>query len=141
VEAHGTALAALSEGRGAEPPLDQALSRVERLVASGSELMIASGFDVPGAGLADRLASLERRRRPRLLLISDGAVARMPRGRYPVRLADGRRLRLALGGDASADPEPVVRIAGRVALVLDAGETVEQTARRIAATFPSGHTA
>ena len=72
VAAHGAALSAMAAGQRADMPLDQALSRVERLVPSGAELIVASGFDAPGAGLEDRLAALERRRRPRLLLVGDG---------------------------------------------------------------------
>ncbi|MCV3274053.1 DUF58 domain-containing protein [Roseobacter sinensis] len=133
VEAHQAGLAALAAGQGADPPLDQALSRADRLVPPGAELVIASGFDKPGLGLADRLSALARRRRPRLLLVTDAQIGRMPRGRYPIRTEDGRRIRLSLGGAAAAAEEPARRIAGRPALVLDAGETVEQTARRIVA--------
>lgn len=137
VEAHGAALSALAEGQEAEDiPLDLALSRAERLVAAGAELIIASGFDAAGPALADRLDALARRRTPRLMLITDGATGRLPRGRYPVRLADGRRMRLSLGARAEVAPEEVVQIAGHPALVLQASDPVEQTARRVAAAFP-----
>ncbi|WP_298976781.1 DUF58 domain-containing protein [uncultured Roseobacter sp.] len=138
VQAHEAGLVAMVAGQGTDDPaLDQALSRADRLVPSGAELIIGSGFDVPGAGLADRLDALARRRMPRLVLVTDAQIARMPQGRYPIRMADGRRVRLTLGGGAAAAEDPVRQIAGRAALVLDAGETVEQMARRIVAAFPA----
>lgn len=138
VQAHAHALEAVAAGQGSDPPLDQALARAGRLAPSGSEIVIASGFDAPGATLSDRVAELARRRTPRLILITDGAAEALPRGRYPVRLADGRRIRLSIGGGTTPQVQPVERIADRPALVLDAGEPVEQTARRIVAAFPSG---
>ncbi|WP_300057189.1 DUF58 domain-containing protein [uncultured Roseobacter sp.] len=141
VEAHQGALAEMAAGQGGDPPLDQALSRADRLVPSGSELVIASGFDTPGPGFDDRLDALARRRRPRLLLVTDAQIGRMPQGRYPIRLADGRRLRLRLGGVASEAETHMRPIAGRAALVLDAGESVEDTARRIVAGAPAEHAA
>lgn len=135
VQAHGAGLRAMAAGQASDPPMDQALSRAERLVPPGAELVIASGFDTLGPGFADRLDALARRRFPRLVLITDAEAAQMPRGRYPIRLADGRRVRLYLGG-AAPDPAGHIReIAGRSALVVDAGDTVEQTARRIIAGF------
>ncbi|MEM9577781.1 MAG: DUF58 domain-containing protein [Pseudomonadota bacterium] len=136
VRAHQEALGAISGGTGEDPPLDQALSRVDRLVPSGAELVIASGFDQPGTNLEDRLAALERRRTPRLVSITDAALHAMPQGRYPVRLADGRRVRLTLGAKDARAPVLEDAVAGRPALVLDAGEPVAQTARRVAAAFP-----
>lgn len=137
VEAHLVGLSAMVAGVADDPPLDQALSRVDRLVPSGAEVVVASGFDAPGDGLADRLDALARRRLPRLLLVTDAQVGRMPRGRYPIRMADGRRLRLSLGGGATPQEAHLHRIAGRAALVLDAGESVEDTARRLVAGFPA----
>lgn len=136
VQAHGAGLAAMAAALAEDPPLDQALARVERLVPSGAEIIIASGFDVPGSDLADRLDALSRRRLPRLLQMTDAQIERMPRGQYPILMADGRRLRLTLGGGEAAETAPTARIARRTALVLDAGETVEQMARRIKAGFP-----
>ncbi|GFE52259.1 hypothetical protein So717_40120 [Roseobacter cerasinus] len=137
VQAHDTALHAMQAGVTDEPPLAQALSRAGRLVPSGAELMIASGFDTPGTDLADRLTSLARRRTPRLLLIAGDDVAQMPRGRYPIRLADGRRLRVALGGGMQTSQTPLQKIAGQTALVLRASDPVEHMARQILAAFPA----
>lgn len=137
VQAHRAGLAAMAAGETEDPALDQALSRADRLVPSGSELIIGSGFDAPGSGLAERLDALARRRMPRLVLITDAQIARMPRGRYPIRMADGRRVRLRLGGEDPQAEEHIRQVAGRGALVLDAGETIEQTARRILAAFPA----
>lgn len=135
VQAHASALSLAMEGQGDSPPLDASLSRAERLAPPGSEIVIASGFDTQGTDLGDRLSALARRRNPRLVLITDAEAGQMPKGRYPIRLPDGRRIRVYLGADAAADTAPVRRIAGRAALVLDAGETVEQTALRLAAAF------
>lgn len=136
VQAHDAGLAAMAAGQGQDPSLDQALLRADRLVPSGAELIIGSGFDVPGPGLADCLDALSRRRLPRLMQMTDAQIDRMPRGRYPIRMADGRRLRLTLGGRRDTPVMPTRQIAGRPVLVLDAGEGVEQMARRIKAAFP-----
>ncbi|WP_424976469.1 DUF58 domain-containing protein [Dinoroseobacter sp. S124A] len=138
VRAHEAALADMAAGQGGDPSLDAALSRADRLVPSGSEIVIASGFDVPGPGLADRLNALARRRVPRLVMIRDGQD--LPRGVYPIVTRDGQRLRVALGGGAEAQDStaaPVQTVAGHSALVLDAGAEIEATARRIAAAFPA----
>jgi uncharacterized protein (DUF58 family) len=132
VQAHAAALAACEAEQAAEPPLDQALSRAERLVPSGSELPIASGFDAPGPALGDRLDELARRRAPRLLLVTDGTLRGLPQGRYPIRTEDGRRLRLYFGRPAPTMSAPVEEIAGRPALVIDASDPVERTAQRLA---------
>lgn len=126
VEAHEHAL---RDSEQEDPTLEQALVQAERLAPPGAELLIASGFDVLGAGFSDRLDALARRRTPRLLLVTDGES--LPRGRYPVRLADGRFARLRIGGHEA--PRKVQKIADRDALVLDAGEQIEQMAQRILA--------
>jgi len=148
VEAHGAGISAMRSGQRTDPPLDLALTRADRLVPPGSELVIASGFDTPGTDLGDRLEALARRRRPRLLYITDGAAGRMPRGRYPIRTPDGRKLRLELGRSPRRDApdehvtdEHVAEIANRPALILDAGEAVEAMARRLAAAFPTRRSA
>lgn len=139
VRAHEAALAAMAAGEGQDPVLDQGLARADRIVPSGSEIVIASGFDVPGPELADRLNALARRRVPRLVLISDGQD--LPRGIYPIVTRDGQRLRVALGGGGAPESAPgslpVREVAGQPALVLDAGAEVAATARRIVAAFPA----
>lgn len=138
VDAHEKALDRVASGVVREPSLNHGLAPVARVAPSGAEIFIASGFDTPGDALPDRLAELARRRVPRLVMIGDRAAHRLPRGQYPVRLADGRRLRLALGGAAEDRSSGVMRIAGHAALVLDAGETVEVTARRLVAGHAAG---
>lgn len=125
VEAHAEALTVAQQATGAALSLDRALHRLERLAPSGSEIVIASGFDAPGPELTKVLDGLAQRRAIRLLLISntDG----LPAGRYPVRLADGRRTNLQLG--ANDKVQQVVRVAGREALVVDAAAPPMQTAR------------
>lgn len=136
VQAHEAGLEAVRAQEGDETPLDQALARADRLVPSGAELVVASGFDAMGDGLADRLDALARRRHPQLLLVTDAEADDLPKGRYPMRLRDGRRVRVHLGAAAGADAPDVQQIAGRPALVLNAGESIERTARRIVTHFP-----
>lgn len=135
VQAHDAAFQALASGAEADdPPLDQTLLRADRLVPSGSELLIASGFDAPGSGLGDRLAALSRRRSPRLIDVTDAEAGAMPKGRYAMRLPDGRLLRVAL---ESGESEPTLQrdVAGKPALVINASDPVPVTARRLSAAF------
>ncbi|MFN3208004.1 MAG: DUF58 domain-containing protein [Roseovarius sp.] len=131
VEAHAGALEAAQAARGRPGgalSLDRALHRLERLAPSGSEIVIASGFDAPGPELTRVLDGLAQRRVIRLLLVSNTDA--LPAGRYPVRLADGRRTTLRIGvGDADRQ---VATIAGRAALVIDAAAAPAETARRLA---------
>jgi len=141
VEAHGAGLDTMMNGTrdGHKIPelfLDQALSRADRLVPPGAEIVIASGFDAPGEGLADRLNALDRRRFSQLILITDAEAAQLPQGRYPLRLPDGRHVRVSLGVAGDDVPGMLRPVAGRQALVINAGDPVENTARRIAASFP-----
>lgn len=136
-QAHDLGLATMRTGEAKEPALDQALSRADRLVPPGSELVIASGFDTPGVGFADRIDALARRRHPRLVLITEDMTAHMPRGRYPIRTAEGQRIRLDLGTNRSTSDTAFRPLFGRSALVLDAGETVEKMARRLKSAQPT----
>ncbi len=142
VQAHAAGLDAVMAGQGAEnAPLDQGLSRADRLVPSGSELVIASGFDAVGDGFGDQLDALARRRSPRLVLITEAEAGTLPRGRYPIRTSDGRHIRVYLGGNPKQDDKMHRNISGRPALVLNASDSVEDTARRISAAYPTGHAA
>ncbi len=135
VQAHGAALRAAMAGRREDAALVEGLARVERIAPAGSELLIASGFDTAGT-LAERLDALARRRVPRLLLVTDADRKALPKGRYPIRLPDGRRARVTVSG-AAGQADPILQeIAGRVALRVEAGSSIEATARRVAAAFP-----
>ena len=136
VEAHAEGLSAVRSGQEDDLPLDIALSRVDRLVPSGAEIVIASGFDNGGTGLVDRLDALARRRKPQLVLVTDAEASRMPAGRYPLRLSDGRLVTVNLGRAEAGAATTVREIAGRRALVVNASDPVQDTARRIAAAFP-----
>ncbi|MEQ8903222.1 MAG: DUF58 domain-containing protein [Roseovarius sp.] len=131
--AHDMGLALAMEGQG-DPPLDRLLPRAARLVPPGAEVVLASGFDVPGAELPDRLDALARRRALRLLLVTEQLERHLPAGRYPIRQRDGRRATVRL---SAARPEIIedkaARVAGRTALVIDAGRDTAHIARRIAA--------
>ena len=133
VAAHARGLELVVAGEAAEPPLDVALNQVDRLAPAGAELVLASGFDTPGDGLSDRIAALARRRTPRPILITAAEGGALPRGRYPIRLPDGRRVRVTLDGAGQGAGAPVREVAGRSALVIDAGQPVEAMARQIAA--------
>lgn len=136
VRAHAQALGAVAQGQGGDPALERAMTSLLRLAPSGSEVMIASGFDDMGPGMADRLAELSRNRVPRLIRITDAAIGRLPPGRYPIRLSDGRRLHLSLSRQVRSPGEsaPVV---GQRALLVDAGSSVEAIARLLAASLPA----
>jgi uncharacterized protein (DUF58 family) len=139
VEAHRTGLAALAGRAGhrnpagqADPPLDVALARAERLAPAGAELVLASGFDSTGADLPDRLNALDRRRSVALISVTAASTGRMPPGRYRLRLPDGRRLGVRLGSRQRDHAESEM-IAGRPAFLVDAADPVDLTARRLAA--------
>ncbi|WP_349539047.1 DUF58 domain-containing protein [Sagittula sp. NFXS13] len=116
-------------------PLDVALDPVGRIAPRGAEVVIASGFDAPGA-LHDRFADLSRCRYLHLLRLSDAEAGGLPRGRYPIRLANGRRLRVAVSGKAAPPPD-ISTISGQAALRLDAAWPIDQLAQRLAAAFPT----
>lgn len=136
VRGHDAALQSVMNGHAEDRSLDDALSHAERLVPSGSEVLIASGFDQMGESLPDRLSSLARRRVPRLLYVVDEATDSLPAGRYPIRLSDGRRMRVTMHGKPTSRPE-METVAERPALLLNAGATIEETARRLAVSLPS----
>nr|WP_217359655.1 DUF58 domain-containing protein [Ruegeria arenilitoris] len=137
VQAHGRSLTSLRNGQDEGRPLDRALETVERLTRSGSEIIIASGFDKPGDGLADRLDRIAHRRRPRLVLVTESKTDEMPRGWYPMRLSDGQQKRVYLSGGRARNKDLYHQtIATHSALVLNASDPVEDTSRRIAAAFP-----
>lgn len=134
VRAHHAATVHALAGGLDDPPLDTGLAPLERIAPRGAELVIASGFETPGAALADRIAALARRHVPRLLHVTDGALARLPRGSYPIRLPDGSRARVDLAGGRVRPEETVVT--GWPALAIDAGAAPEDTARLLAAALP-----
>ncbi|XDA99015.1 DUF58 domain-containing protein [Sulfitobacter sp. LCG007] len=137
VDSHRAGLGALAAARSpGDTRLDHALLRAERLVPSGSEIFVASGFDRPGPDLGDNLAALSRRRRLSLMLVTSGPGGRLPQGLYPVRLEDGRRMRLRVTGDGLGDgsggSDEVRIVGGHRAAVIDAGLPVETIAARLA---------
>lgn len=138
VDAHAKALHSLRCGVTADTDLEQALVRVDRLVPAGSELVIASGFDSVGAGFDDRVDELARRRHPRLVHVTDAVGSALPPGRYPIRLPDGTRRHIRKTANATPVADRHTRIAGRSAVVVDAGLPIEATAARIGATFFAG---
>lgn len=135
VQAHHDSLAAIQAAPETSPPLDQALAQAERLTPAGSEIIIASGFDAAGGDLPDRLDRLAHRRSPRLVLVTEAKTQEMPRGWYSIRLSDGRQNRVYLSDSGATDTGTYQQIAARPALVLNASDSVEHTARRISAAF------
>lgn len=141
VQAHSCSLAALQAGQDEGWMLEQALICVERLTPPGSEIIIASSFDQPGETLVDQLDRLAHRRRPRLVLITENRTHQMPRGWYPIRFSDGQQKRVYLSGSKSEDAAMYQQVAAHPALVLNASDPVEDTARRISAAFSERHAA
>ena len=135
VEAHQRAFDALRSGGGTERPLASELDRAARIAPPGAKVFIASGFDDLGAAFGDQLLALERRRSVSLFQITAAEAARLPRGRYPVRLANGQRARLTLAGTQPRKTEDISDVAGRDALVFDEAMDPEQMARRLAGTI------
>lgn len=135
VQAHGRSLTSLQNGRDDARSLEQALEGVERLTRSGSEVIIASGFDTPDAALADRLDRIAHRRSLRLILITESKTHDMPRGWYPMRLPDGRQKRVYLTGAGTGGELLYQSIGTHQALVLNASDPVEDTGQRIALAF------
>lgn len=133
VRAHAAGLVA-ARGGAVDPALDAMLEQAARLAPTGAEIVIASGFEAPGEGLADRLGALGRRRALRLLLVTEALAGRLPPGRYPIRPMGGAPVTLHLGSQEAAAPlTERAEIAGQSALVLDAADHPSQTARRLAA--------
>jgi uncharacterized protein (DUF58 family) len=132
VRAHAAALAAGRDGAG-DPALDAMLEQAARLAPTGAEIVLASGFEAPGEGLADRLGALGRRRALRLLLVTEALAGRLPPGRYPIRPMGGAPVTLRLGAGECEPLPDRTDIAGQSALVLDAGARPALTARRLAA--------
>nr|WP_253949313.1 DUF58 domain-containing protein [Mangrovicoccus sp. HB161399] len=129
VAAHRDGLGRAGRGPSADPPLDAALSRLERIAPAGSEIVIASGFDRAGPAFADRLGQAARRRSVRLLAVSAGRGGELPPGTYPIRLPDGRVMRLRLGRGSAPEEE---RIDGWPATRIESADPPEETARRLA---------
>ncbi|GGG79611.1 hypothetical protein GCM10011415_31060 [Salipiger pallidus] len=75
VRAHEAALAHALAGQLDDVPLERGLSDLESIAPEGATIVIASGFSVPGAGLAARLAGLARRGPLKLVHVVDGARA------------------------------------------------------------------
>lgn len=133
VEAHRTAVAQLENGQAGDgPDFDRALVRAERLVSPGSEICIASGFDAPVTDLDDSLDALARRYELALYLVT----AKLPGGVYPVRLQDGRRMRLRVSGEREASLSTISSVAGRDARVIDANETPAINAQALVGVAP-----
>ncbi|MCT4371011.1 hypothetical protein CLG85_012065 [Yangia mangrovi] len=72
VAAHETAEAMALAGCFDDPPLVPGLGALEALALPGAALVIASGFEVPGQGLAARVETLSRAHLLRLLHVIDG---------------------------------------------------------------------
>lgn len=132
VRAHQRSLEDLVDGSSVrEATLQDALSQARRLTPSGAEIPIASGFDDAGSDLEDQLNQLAHRRKPRLYLVSETRTHEMPRGRYPIKMANGQYKRLFLSRQSATDPIGNRQIAGRPAIVVNASDPVESIAHQI----------
>jgi hypothetical protein len=135
VEGHDTALRRVQAGWTGDPPLAEALLRVDRLVPSGAEMVMASGFDSLGGNFEDRIEDIARRRVPRLIHVTDAVGMSLPKGRYPIRLPDGTRHHIRKRQNAGGTAESQTWIAGHAAMIVDAGQPVEVSAARVASAF------
>ncbi|SLN69680.1 hypothetical protein RUM8411_03568 [Ruegeria meonggei] len=135
VQAHSRSLNALQNGKDERWTLEQSLTGVERLTPTGSEIIIASGFDHQGDGFSDLLDRLDHRRNPRLVLLTESKTHEMPSGWYPIRLPDGQQRRVYLGKTAPDDVLIYQKVAAHMALVVNASDPVEETSRRISSAF------
>lgn len=135
VQAHSHSLNTLQKGEDAGWTLEHALAGVERLTPTGSEIIVASGFDQQGDGFSDLLDRLDHRRNARLVIVTESKTHEMPIGWYPIRLSDGQHRRVYLGKEASEDAPIYQKVAGHTALVVNASDPVEQTSRRISSGF------
>lgn len=131
VRAHDRALSDASSGanKGAalsDPPLDLALSGLNRIVPRGASVVIASALDSRGTGFDAALGRLGQHRTPRFVLIEDRAMQELPAGHYPVRLSSGQRLRAVFRGQGTISaPDP--GIAGYDMIRVDAGVSARDT--------------
>lgn len=135
VKAHEQALFQAKSTKNGDPTLASGLSPLTRIAPRGSEIIIASALDTPGAELAEELGQISQRRVPLLVQIDD-AAAHLPSGVYPVRLSDGtrRRMRVAEFRAQGSETEEVFEIP---MLHLDAGLNLSEMARQIDQGFAS----
>ncbi|WP_261384581.1 DUF58 domain-containing protein [Vannielia litorea] len=127
VRAHDAALTTALEKASAEPDLAGLLRPLERIAPRGAELMLASGFDVPGDDLGERMGALAQKRHPFLLEVHDRGPGGLPEGQYPVRVKGGavRMLRVTGAGPGEAAPR------GFPSMVIEAAAPVPEAARRL----------
>lgn len=134
VSAHEAALQLALAGERADATLEESLSPITRIAPTGAEIVIASGFDVPGSALEDRLGKIAQRRTPRLILVVDDVAENLPPGVYPIQMSDGTRRRARI-----TDQRRITTasdIAGFSALRLDSGQDVATTAQILQAALP-----
>lgn len=135
VQAHARSLNALQQGEDEDWTLEHGLAGVERLTPTGSEVIVASGFEKQGDGFPDLLDRLDHRRNTRLILVTESKTHEMPSGWYPIRLSDGRQRRVHLAETQASHQPACQSIATHDALVVNASDPVERTARRISPAF------
>ncbi len=104
----------------ADPPLDEALSGLHRIVPRGASVTIASALDSLGPDFGSVIGVLAQHRIPRFMVIEDRALQDLPAGHYPMRGPDGAR-RSARFRQTSEVAEAPALIAGYDMLRLDAG--------------------
>lgn len=132
VRAHRIAIDAAPRGL-ADPPLDNSLTGLDKLVPRGSEVLLASALDTPGADLDSVLGELSRHRNLRCLLVGDAGLDRLPAGSYPVVRADGTMMPLRYGGAAEAGTPQIEVLNDWPVAFLDAGSVMPEALRGTAA--------
>ncbi|WP_240722808.1 DUF58 domain-containing protein [Poseidonocella sp. HB161398] len=91
----------MAQPAGTSPTLAGLLPEAAARSASGTEILLATGMDLPGDAFAATLAALARRNRIQILLVQDAVEAEPPAGWFTVRLG-GRMARGRFGASQTA---------------------------------------
>ncbi len=121
--------------------LETALGGLKRITSKGSDIIIATDLDHPGDSFRDVVAELAQRRYPHFLIVRDHSFKDLPPGRYPIKLPDGKRLRVGLSAkmkDASGpapnstgNRSPVDESDGVAQTPIDAGAPLSDLVRQL----------
>lgn len=83
-----------------DPPLDEALIAMRRIMPRNAEVFLASGLDATGEGLDGILEEIKNRGVLRLLEIGDGTNTGLPKGAYRMVTQGGQVVSAELGEEA-----------------------------------------
>lgn len=89
VEGHAAALKAAQINL-ADPPLDQSLASVLRIMSRNAEVLLATGLDAAGPNLDRAIEEIEDRGYFRIIEMGDGTAQGLPSGSYRMATASGK---------------------------------------------------